>query len=191
MKLQSNFRAAKSLKDPKWAFCTKSDKNFVKNLALYARTHFCWYNDVTVMLVALRACSRYQNRAGYFFKHKTFSKISQLSYIKLTYVIKWRIFCDHHRKRQNRTLHLYGLFICSGSQLPSARRQGLFGYPKQSATVSVGSVLKWRSEHSRWMQGAASPLHRRTANAPVIRSGNGHLSRHGPPPELNNVVYTI
>jgi hypothetical protein len=34
------------------------------------------------------------------------------------------------------------LFICSGRQLPSARQQGVFAYPKQRATVSVGSVLK-------------------------------------------------
>jgi hypothetical protein len=29
-----------------------------------------------------------------------------------------------------------------GRQLPSARRQGVFGYPKQSAIVSLASVLK-------------------------------------------------
>jgi hypothetical protein len=34
------------------------------------------------------------------------------------------------------------LFICSGRQLPSARQQSVFVYPKQRATVSVGSVLK-------------------------------------------------
>jgi hypothetical protein len=41
------------------------------------------------------------------------------------------------------------LFICSGRQLTSARRHGVFGYPKQSATVSVGSVLKWRARPQR------------------------------------------
>jgi hypothetical protein len=34
-----------------------------------------------------------------------------------------------------------GLFICSVRQVPSARRQCVFGYPKQSSTVSLGSVL--------------------------------------------------
>jgi hypothetical protein len=43
------------------------------------------------------------------------------------------------------TENTIGLFICSGSQLQSARRQGVFGYPKQSGTVSIGSVLKWRA----------------------------------------------
>jgi hypothetical protein len=40
------------------------------------------------------------------------------------------------------------LVACSSARedsLPSARRQGVFGCPKQSATVSVGSVLKWRA----------------------------------------------
>jgi hypothetical protein len=42
--------------------------------------------------------------------------------------------------------HLWhGLFICSEDSLPSARRHAVFGYPKQSATVSVGSVLNWRA----------------------------------------------
>jgi hypothetical protein len=35
-----------------------------------------------------------------------------------------------------------GLFICLEDSLPSARRHNVFGYPKQRATVSVGSVLK-------------------------------------------------
>jgi hypothetical protein len=39
----------------------------------------------------------------------------------------------------------YVLFICSGRHLPSARQQCVFEYPKQRATVSVGSVLKWRA----------------------------------------------
>jgi hypothetical protein len=37
------------------------------------------------------------------------------------------------------------LMCCSSTEddsLPAARRHGVFGYPKQSATVSVGSVLK-------------------------------------------------
>jgi hypothetical protein len=33
--------------------------------------------------------------------------------------------------------------------LQLARRHGVFGYPKQSATVSVGSVLKWRARSWR------------------------------------------
>jgi hypothetical protein len=37
------------------------------------------------------------------------------------------------------------LMCCSSTEddsLPAARRHGVFGYPKQSATVTVGSVLK-------------------------------------------------
>jgi hypothetical protein len=45
------------------------------------------------------------------------------------------------------------LFIYWGWQLPSDRRHGVFGYPKQSATVSVGSVLEWRAAtKTRWRQ---------------------------------------
>jgi hypothetical protein len=44
--------------------------------------------------------------------------------------------------RKNPWIEINVLFICSGRQLPSARQQGVFAYPKQRATVSVGSVLK-------------------------------------------------
>jgi hypothetical protein len=40
-----------------------------------------------------------------------------------------------------RRFHTNVLFIC----LSSARQQSVFAYPKQRATVLVGSVLKWRA----------------------------------------------
>jgi hypothetical protein len=51
------------------------------------------------------------------------------------------------------------LMCCSSTQddsLPSARRHGVFGYPKQSASVSVGSVLKWRARPRRHAEGKLS-----------------------------------
>jgi hypothetical protein len=47
---------------------------------------------------------------------------------------------------------LIGSVRSSSTQLPPyqlARRDSVFGYPKQSATVSVGSVLKWRARSRR------------------------------------------
>jgi hypothetical protein len=40
--------------------------------------------------------------------------------------------------------YMYPLLSCS-SALPSAREKSVFAYPKQRATVFVGSVLKWRA----------------------------------------------
>jgi hypothetical protein len=40
--------------------------------------------------------------------------------------------------------------------MPSARRHGVFGYPKQSATVSVGSVLKRRARPRKHGEGELS-----------------------------------
>jgi hypothetical protein len=48
---------------------------------------------------------------------------------------------------------------CSSTEdesLPLARRHGVFGYPKQSATVSVGSVWKWRERPPRHAEGKLS-----------------------------------
>jgi hypothetical protein len=44
--------------------------------------------------------------------------------------------------RKPNSLVTYVLFIC----LSSARQQSVFTYPKQRATVLVGSVLKWRTK---------------------------------------------
>jgi hypothetical protein len=38
--------------------------------------------------------------------------------------------------------YIWPVHLLGKDSLPSARRQSVFGYPKQSATVSVGSVLK-------------------------------------------------
>jgi hypothetical protein len=51
------------------------------------------------------------------------------------------------------------LMCCSSTEddsLPSARMHSIFGYPKQSATVSVGSVLKWRAKPRRHAEGKLS-----------------------------------
>jgi hypothetical protein len=73
-------------------------------------------------------------RAPHTEKALKFFFITAYTVPRVTYIIyeKTVILC----------IYTIGLFICSGRQLPSARRQGVVGYPKQSATVSVGSVLK-------------------------------------------------
>jgi hypothetical protein len=63
---------------------------------------------------------------------------------------------EQHNSLQD--LHVtYVLFIyCKNDSLPAARRHGVFGYPKQSATVSIGSVLKWRARSRTHAEGKLS-----------------------------------
>jgi hypothetical protein len=84
----------------------------------------------------------------------------------------WCIFYDFSKSKKTPFLRLrfydlqrngtiFGCILCvdlctyipsSSNQLKQsqlARRHGVFGYPKQSPTDSVGSVLKWRARSRR------------------------------------------
>jgi hypothetical protein len=56
-----------------------------------------------------------------------------------------QLFADFFQVFKIQEMQISGLFICSEDSLTSAQRHSVFGYPKQRATVSVGSVLKRRA----------------------------------------------
>jgi hypothetical protein len=81
--------------------------------------------------------------ANYIWKHLVFAYPKRNATISVVSVLKWSsVDSVIWRAISKQRLLIY--MSCS-SALPSAHQKSVFAYPKQRATVLVGSVLKWRA----------------------------------------------